>query len=78
MAAAIFEVFVSLKRLKVFGRSFSSPLGLAAGFDKHGEAIEGLLNLGFGFIEIGTVTPFPQEGKPKPGVFRLVEEGAVI
>lgn len=64
--------------LNVFGRSFSSPLGLAAGFDKHGEAIEGLLNLGFGFVEIGTVTPFPQDGNPKPRVFRLPEDRAAI
>lgn len=62
----------------VFGLRFSNPLGIAAGFDKHGEAVDGLLSLGFGFVEVGSVTPLPQEGNPKPRVFRLIEDGAVI
>jgi dihydroorotate dehydrogenase len=60
------------------GLLFPSPVGLAAGFDKDGEAIRGLLGLGFGFIEVGTLTPMPQEGNPKPRLFRLVEDQAVI
>ncbi|NP_001006131.1 dihydroorotate dehydrogenase (quinone), mitochondrial precursor [Gallus gallus] len=62
----------------VLGLRFRNPLGLAAGFDKHGEAVDGLYRMGFGFVEVGTVTPEPQEGNPKPRVFRLVEDEAVI
>jgi len=67
-------------RLKVqaFGLSFDNPVGMAAGFDKHGEAPDALLQLGFGFVEIGTVTPLPQPGNPRPRLFRLVEDEAVI
>ncbi|KAF6144025.1 hypothetical protein GIB67_017633 [Kingdonia uniflora] len=68
----------SILGLEVWGRKFSNPLGLAAGFDKNAEAIEGLLGLGFGFVEVGSVTPIPQEGNPKPRIFRLPEEGAII
>ncbi|XP_044491144.1 dihydroorotate dehydrogenase (quinone), mitochondrial isoform X2 [Mangifera indica] len=68
----------SILGLKVWGRKFSNPVGLAAGFDKNAEAIEGLLGLGFGFVEVGSVTPVPQEGNPKPRIFRLRQEGAVI
>lgn len=64
--------------LEVWGRKFSNPVGLAAGFDKNAEAVEGLLGLGFGFVEVGSVTPIPQEGNPKPRVFRLRQEGAII
>ncbi|KAF2573282.1 hypothetical protein F2Q70_00000453, partial [Brassica cretica] len=64
--------------LKVWGRKFSNPIGLAAGFDKNAEATEGLLGLGFGFVEVGSVTPVPQEGNPKPRIFRLREDGAII
>ncbi|XP_058090269.1 dihydroorotate dehydrogenase (quinone), mitochondrial isoform X2 [Magnolia sinica] len=64
--------------LEVWGRKFSNPVGLAAGFDKNAEAVEGLLGLGFGFVEVGSVTPIPQEGNPKPRIFRLREEGAII
>ena len=63
---------------KVFGMTFQNPLGLAAGFDKGGEAIEGMLNLGFGFVEVGSVTPEAQPGNPKPRVWRLPEDSAVI
>jgi len=62
----------------VFGREFSNPVGLAAGFDKQGEAALGLQDIGFGFIEIGSITPLSQEGNPKPRVFRLSEDEAVI
>ncbi|KAJ4838868.1 hypothetical protein Tsubulata_010904 [Turnera subulata] len=64
--------------LDVFGKKFSNPLGLAAGFDKNAEAVEGLLGLGFGFVEVGSVTPVPQEGNPKPRIFRIPQEGAII
>uniref|UniRef100_A0AC35FRM4 Dihydroorotate dehydrogenase (quinone), mitochondrial n=1 Tax=Panagrolaimus sp. PS1159 TaxID=55785 RepID=A0AC35FRM4_9BILA len=62
----------------VFGREFKNPVGLAAGFDKDGEAIPALRKSGFGFIEIGSVTPRPQPGNPKPRVFRLDKDEAVI
>jgi dihydroorotate dehydrogenase len=63
---------------EAFGLSFPNPVGLAAGFDKHAEAIDGALGLGFGFVEIGGVTPLPQPGNPRPRVFRLTEDEAVI
>ncbi|CAH2084721.1 unnamed protein product [Euphydryas editha] len=56
----------------------SNPIGIAAGFDKHGDAIKGLRNIGFSVVEIGSVTPEPQSGNAKPRVFRLPEDGAVI
>eukprot|EP00904_Undaria_pinnatifida_P010022 jgi/Undpi1/614/HiC_scaffold_10.g04078.m1 len=62
----------------VFGLRFSNPVGLAAGFDKHAEAVDGLMDTGFGFVEIGSVTPEPQEGNPKPRMFRLAEDEGVI
>ncbi|KAF7133169.1 hypothetical protein RHSIM_Rhsim09G0069200 [Rhododendron simsii] len=68
----------SILGLEVWGRRFSNPIGLAAGFDKNAEAVEGLLGLGFGFVEAGSVTPIPQEGNPKPRIFRLQQEGAII
>lgn len=64
--------------LEIWGRKFRNPIGLAAGFDKNAEAVEGLLGLGFGFVEVGSVTPMPQEGNPKPRIFRLPKEGAII
>ncbi|KAJ0792894.1 putative dihydroorotate dehydrogenase (quinone) [Helianthus annuus] len=64
--------------LEVWGRRFSNPIGLSAGFDKNAEAVEGLLGLGFGFVEVGSVTPIPQEGNPKPRMFRLRDQGAII
>ncbi|KAL8195160.1 UNVERIFIED_CONTAM: hypothetical protein K2H54_047341 [Gekko kuhli] len=67
-----------LLAVEVFGRRFGNPLGLAAGFDKHGEAVDGLFRLGFGFVEVGSVTPQPQDGNPRPRVFRLPEDQAVI
>lgn len=62
----------------LFGMEFSNPIGLAAGFDKNGEAVDGVLKLGFGFTEIGTVTPQPQSGNPAPRIFRLKNHEAVI
>lgn len=60
------------------GLEFSNPVGLAAGFDKHAEVPDALLGLGFGFVEVGSVTPRPQPGNPRPRVFRLEEDRAVI
>ncbi len=62
----------------VYGLNFPNPVGLAAGLDKNGEHIDALFALGFGFVEIGTVTPRPQEGNPKPRLFRLPKHGAII
>ena len=62
----------------IFNREFKNPIGLAAGFDKNGEVPNEILSSGFGFTEVGTVTPKPQEGNPKPRVFRLEEDNAVI
>ena len=64
--------------VKVMGLEFDSPVGLAAGLDKNGDAIDGFAQLGFGFIEIGTVTPRAQPGNPKPRIFRLPEATAII
>lgn len=64
--------------IKAFGLEFPNPVGLAAGLDKNGTHIDALFALGFGFIEIGTTTPRPQEGNPKPRMFRLPEHQAVI
>lgn len=63
---------------RAFGLTFPNPVGLAAGLDKNGEHIDALLALGFGFVEIGTVTPRPQEGNPQPRLFRLPEHEAII
>lgn len=64
--------------VEAFGLRFANPVGLAAGFDKHAEAVDGALGLGFGFVEVGGVTPLPQPGNPRPRVFRLPEDEAVI
>jgi dihydroorotate dehydrogenase len=63
---------------KVWGLDFANPVGIAAGFDKNAEAHAGLLRAGAGFVEVGTVTPRPQAGNPKPRLFRLTADGAVI
>ena len=63
---------------RVWGLDFPNPLGLAAGFDKDAEAPDALLRLGFGHVEVGTVTPRPQPGNPRPRLFRLSEDDAVI
>ena len=65
-------------RQTVAGLDLANPLGMAAGYDKNAEVPEALLRLGFGFTEIGTVTPKPQAGNPRPRIFRLVEDEAVI
>ena len=65
-------------RQTLAGIEFENPVGLSAGFDKNAEAINGLSRMGFGFLELGTVTPKAQEGNPKPRMFRLVEDEAVI
>lgn len=62
----------------MWGRAFSNPIGLAAGFDKHAEAFRGMLDMGFGFVEVGSITPLPQTGNPKPRLFRLEQDKAVI
>lgn len=64
--------------VSVMGLQFANPVGLAAGLDKNGDAIDGFAQLGFGFVEIGTVTPRQQPGNPKPRLFRLPEAEAVI
>jgi len=68
----------TILRTRVWGLGFPSPVGLAAGFDKNARAAAALLRLGFGFVEVGTVTPKPQPGNPKPRLFRLREDKAII
>ncbi|MDF2637851.1 MAG: dihydroorotate dehydrogenase [Novosphingobium lindaniclasticum] len=63
---------------QVAGITFPNPVGMAAGFDKDGEVPDALLGLGFGFAEVGSITPLPQAGNPQPRLFRLVEDRAVI
>ena len=65
-------------RVRAFGLNFPNPVGVAPGFDKNGEVPDALLRLGFGFVEIGTVTPRPQAGNPRPRLFRLDADQAVI
>lgn len=69
---------VTNKPVKVMGIDFPNPLGLAAGLDKNGECIDAFAAMGFGFIEVGTVTPRPQPGNDKPRIFRLPEANAII
>ena len=70
--------FPTSLRSTVAGIEFPTPVGLAAGFDKDAEVPEQMLSLGFGFVEVGTITPQPQEGNPKPRLFRLRQDRAVI
>ena len=63
---------------KLFGKDIENPIGMAAGFDKNAEVYNSLFKLGFGFVEVGTITPLKQYGNPKPRVFRLVEDEALI
>src|SRR5882757_6250068 len=65
-------------RVQAFGLTFANPVGIAAGFDKHAEVPDALLRLGFGFVEVGVVTPQPQPGNPRPRLFRLDADQAVI
>jgi dihydroorotate dehydrogenase len=62
----------------VWNKTFANPIGLAAGYDKNGVAVGGMLGLGFSFVEIGSVTPHPQPGNPPPRVFRLSEDRGII
>lgn len=64
--------------VSALGLSFPNPLGMAAGYDKNGEVPDAVLRLGFGFTEVGTVTPRPQEGNPRPRVFRLVRDRGIV
>ena len=64
--------------VRAFGLNFPNPIGMAAGFDKHAEVPDALIKLGFGFVEVGTVTPQPQPGNPRPRLFRLPRDRAVI
>src|SRR5438552_6328454 len=64
--------------VRAFGLNFPNPVGMAAGFDKHAEVPDALLRLGFGFVEIGTVTPLPQSGNARPRLFRLPPDEGVI
>jgi len=62
----------------IFEKDLDNPIGMAAGFDKNAEVYNALFKLGFGFVEVGTITPLKQYGNPKPRVFRLVEDEALI
>src|SRR5436853_3692930 len=64
--------------IRVAGLDFPNPVGLAAGFDKDAEVFAQMLGFGFGFVEVGTLTPRPQAGNPRPRLFRLAEDRAVI
>src|ERR1700728_3708946 len=63
---------------RVFGLNFPNPVGVAAGLDKNAEVPDALLRFGFGFVEVGTITPLPQRGNPRPRLFRLEADGGVI
>ncbi len=73
-----FKIKPSKITVKVMGIEFPNNIGLAAGLDKNGDCIAGLASLGFGFVEIGTLTPLPQRGNPKPRIFRLIKQKAII
>ena len=77
LIAGIFQPKISVQK-KVFDLSFSNPVGLGAGFDKNAKYLRELECLGFGFVEIGTVTPLPQAGNDKPRLFRLPKDKALI
>lgn len=78
MVKTLFNPAVADKPVELMGLQFRNPVGLAAGLDKNGECIQAFDAMGFGFVEIGTVTPRPQAGNPKPRLFRLPEHGAII
>jgi len=78
MSRAIWALNDPRLEKEVFGLKFKNPVGLAAGFDKNADVISEMANLGFGFIEVGTVTPLPQDGNPKPRMFRLPADGGLI
>jgi dihydroorotate dehydrogenase len=75
---SIYEINDSQLEREVFGLKFKNPVGLAAGFDKDAKCFQELSNFGFGFIEIGTLTPKPQDGNPKKRLFRLKSDSAII
>lgn len=75
---AFYKQQIENKPVKVMGINFPNPLGLAAGLDKNGECIDAFAAMGFGFIEVGTVTPRPQPGNDKPRIFRLPQASAII
>lgn len=75
---ALYKQKVQDKPVKVMGINFPNPVGLAAGLDKNGECINAFAAMGFGFVEVGTVTPRPQPGNDKPRIFRLPEANAII
>src|SRR5262245_56113180 len=64
--------------MQIWGRLFPNPIGMAAGFDKDAEVFDALLQVGFGFVEVGSITPEPQPGNPKPRLFRLTQDSALI
>ena len=68
----------TLLKTKLFNKDIKNPIGMAAGFDKNAEVYNQLFKLGFGFVEVGTITPLNQYGNPKPRVFRLIEDEALI
>ena len=78
LAGRVNEADDPLLATRVWNLSFANPIGLAAGFDKDAEVMDAMLALGFGFVEAGSVTPLPQPGNPKPRLFRLTEDQAVI
>ena len=79
LPSKVFEVEdEQMLKIELFGKNFPNPIGLAAGFDKSAEAYNSLLKLGFGFVEVGTVTPLKQFGNSKPRIFRLEDDGALI
>ena len=78
LSRSLWQVEDSRLEKEVLGLKFKNPVGLAAGFDKNGEYISEMANLGFGFIEVGTVTPLPQPGNDKPRMFRLPADEALI
>jgi dihydroorotate dehydrogenase len=76
--SSLYKTDLVSKPVSIMGLEFKNPVGLAAGLDKNGDYIDALAELGFGFLEIGTVTPRPQPGNPKPRMFRLPEHKAII
>ena len=78
VVSSLFKMEDSQLQREVFGLKFSNPVGLAAGFDKDAHLIDEMAMLGFGFIEIGTLTPKPQDGNPQPRLFRLPQDEALI
>ncbi|RDV25966.1 quinone-dependent dihydroorotate dehydrogenase [Alteromonas aestuariivivens] len=75
---SLYSTRLERKPVKVAGLTFDNPVGLAAGLDKNGECIDAFGAMGFGFVEVGTVTPRPQPGNPKPRLFRIPEKQAII